>query len=775
MVRTEQHDKSSKKILFRNLLVPVIALLILLLSLPTNAETINRSVFCAGTDVAASKIAIADKLKKQKITYNGTKIQWALLNYISSVVDEFKIDGPISLFFRNEPGPKKLSRTDTPSGPVIFITSDAEDMLFGAQLAKYRAEACSDKAPKGDIEFVVTFSNTVYEQLLRAVANKEQVSAHITKKTGWQILDANNKLERPFRLEELITIEKQIVDIPADVFKKLLIKQIARQQFGGRLPAANASAMYFVKEQKIAFADSAFIENQDIYGEGTVLHEMGHAYWFAQSDSFKEEFSDISWKKFANGWVLKNKFSTGFVSEYAMKSNEEDFAEHFSAFIHQPEWIKTKAPSKFGFLKKRIFPDIEFFTSVAANAKIYVESENPDTKAPWLSRPIESLFTQKSAADDKNPNVPYKVNLRIEEARDDISGFEQILVVLEHIEDSNSRVFVHLKPTAADNTNTPLEGEVSVDPEKIPDGMYHVTTIALRDRAQNTTYYETKAVPNIYLKGNLGARKRLKPYIDISKIKINSQPTYEGHQGIEIVIPTPHTEGLDSIHLDWDVKSMDHPTVHVCSGHSTQNCYLSKPGDPEIRIRSYFWKEYPTGTINLAHMTLLYNADKIYAKDTFRFPITQTIGFSHNTGRTKAALVDLDVNQMKLAVEKGQNSNGGDTSINFSLPINSVDYEDYRIMVAIMSPSGKRLLHIATKDDSKIVAGKIIFNFPLYINQEQGEYIIDSFDIKTKFKRPDSISLLMDQATAANIKIKLSERGIRKTFRIKDDRSVVLP
>ncbi|MBY0555390.1 hypothetical protein K2P97_12730 [bacterium] len=751
-----------------------IILFFLILSQPTYAETINRSVFCAGTNPSVVGTELVTKLKTQKISYSGSKIQWALLNYISNIFEEFKISGPVALFFKNEPGPKKLSRTDTPSGPVIFVTADAEDMLFGPQLAKYRLQACSDKAPKGDIQFVVSFSNTVFEQLLRALANKDQVSAHLTKKTGWQILNVSSPIERPFRLEELITIEKQIIDIPPDVFKKLQIKQLARQQYGAKLPIETASAMYFVKEQKILFADSAFIDNVEIYGEGTVLHEMGHAYWYGQQESFKDEFIDISWKKFAGSHVLKNKFSTGFVSEYAMKSPEEDFAEHFSAFINQPEWLKTKAPSKFAFFKKQIFPDVEYFTNSAANAKIYVESENPDTKPPWLGRDLKSLFTQKSTADDKTQS-PYKVSLRIDDARDDISGFDKILVTLEHIEDSNSKVFFNLAPTGADNTNTPLEGETEVDPDKIPDGAYHVSTIALTDRAKNTTYYKTNDIPNIYLKGNLGAKKRTKPYIDLAKIKINPQPAYEGHQGVEIVIPTPHQQGLNSVHLNWDIKAMDHPTVNVCAGHSTQNCFLSSPGDPEIKIRSYFWKEYAAGTINLTHLTFIYDADKVYGKETFRFPITQQIGFSHNTGRSKASLLDLNVNQMKLAVEKGQNKNGGDTSINFSLPITEVEYDDYNIMVAIMNPSGKRILHIATKNNSKIVAGNIVFNFPLFINQEQGEYIIESFEVKTEFKRPQSIAILMDLGHAANIKIKLKERGIRKTFRIKDDRSVVLP
>ncbi|MEQ1722677.1 MAG: putative zinc-binding metallopeptidase [Pseudobdellovibrio sp.] len=760
-------------------MLKTIILLSLLLSTAAHAETIYRSVFCAGGTPALGSDKIIEKLKKQKITFTGSKPQWALLKYISNVAEEFKITGPMTFFFKSTPGSVKLTRTDTSSGPVIFVTSDAEEKLFGPLLEKYREEACSAKAPKGDIEFFISFSNTVYEQLLRAVANKEQVSAHITKKTGWSILDTSNKIERPFRLEELITIAKQIIDLPPNVFKQMKIKKIGRHQFGVDLPITTASAIYYADQEKILFGDKAFIgqTGADLYGEGTIIHEMGHAYWRDQSETFKQSYIDISWKKSSGGgYVLKNPNSTSFVSTYAMSKPEEDFAEHFSAFVNQPEWLVNKAPQKHTFLKNLIFPDIDYFTTAAENAKIYIDSENPDTKPPWITRNIQWHFSQKASLEEVK-NGKYPLNVRIDEAHDDISGLDDLDVTFESIKDSNISFSVKLKPIGPDFLNTALEGQTTIDTEEVLDGMYRVRSISLNDRAKNYSNLETSGIPNLYLKGSLIVNKRTKPTLDQSSIKVKSQPTIDGHNGIELIIPVKHTADLNMINLDWDLTSMNHPVGHRCFSRNYEgNCFLSEVGDSEVRIRSYFWKQYPTGQVNLTNLTLNYAATKSYIAENFKFPINKQIGFEHFSGVIKTNLIELDVNSMKLSVEKGDNDKGGDTSIKFDLPItmNSLDHDDFYIYVTVRGPSGKSLGHSVSKNDSKVVNGKLSFKFPLYTNQEKGEYIVESFSVSTDFKAPRSLAFVLDNGAAASVQIKLSERGIKKSFKILDDQTIRL-
>src|SRR5690606_26457162 len=118
----------------------------------------------------------------------------------------------------------------------------------------------------------------------------------------------------------------------------------------------------------------------------------GHAYWFGISEATRNKFSAISWEQKGDKWERRSVNSDGFITEYSMKSPEEDFAEHFSAFMHQPELLNRRAARKMRFLEDDVFVDVSFFTTVAENAKIKIDSPTPDTRDPWLDRPLHFSF-----------------------------------------------------------------------------------------------------------------------------------------------------------------------------------------------------------------------------------------------------------------------------------------------------------------------------------------------------------------------------------------------
>jgi hypothetical protein len=735
----------------------------------------TRSTFCALSIDLFSQTEVAKRLESKKISISGNKIQPSTLNLIVSLIDEYQITEKFSIYFNDEVGPQKIKRHESADGPILSISTDAEERLFGVQLQKQRQQICTPNAPTGDVNLVISYANTAHEQLMRALLTLEQVQSHLKKRTGWKIRDLTNPVERDFRLEELISIEKQLIDLPENVLKVMKIKTIARQQYGVPLPKPNAAAIYFVKDEKILFGDGAFLGGSDIYGEGTIIHEMGHAYWHAKTSQFQEEFTAISWQKENSQYQLKGQSSKNFVSDYAMVSPEEDFAEHFSAYVHQPEWLKSQALEKFSFLKTKVFIDTEYFTTVSENAKINIDSEQPDTTPPWLNQDIAVAF---SAGADFNENISatYPLKVMLTQARDDISGFDKILVALKHEQDLNTSIFVDLKPTGSDIKNTDLVGIVNIDPSKIPAGNYKPNQIALVDRANNTTFYKTDSIKSIYLKGLLGSSSRAKPNLDQNKIMLKPISPIDGYQGVELTLPIPHDKYIDSLHINWDVTSLDAPTVHVCNDHfkSNQSCFLSKPGDPEIKMRHFFWKEYSSGDIALTQILFNYLASETNGKDSFSYPITRKISFQHETGRNRPYLIDLNVNKMALLKTRGTNKLGGDTSIAVQVPILNENAGDYHVMVSIRAPSGKRLLHIANKNNSSIDGENLVFNFPLYANQEKGTYLIESFEVTTKFERPKNIPLLMDHGKPAVVKIKLIERGIHKSFTIKEDRTIQL-
>jgi hypothetical protein len=64
-------------------------------------------------------------------------------------------------------------------------------------------------------------------------------------------------------------------------------------------------------------------------------------------DSVKAAWAALSWKKNATaGWKTKAD-SPGFVSDYVKEKNpEEDFCEHFAAYVWHPEKLKADIPVK---------------------------------------------------------------------------------------------------------------------------------------------------------------------------------------------------------------------------------------------------------------------------------------------------------------------------------------------------------------------------------------------------------------------------------------------
>ncbi len=319
------------------------------------SQVLSQAALCAGPAQVPANSATMKKLREQKVSYSGFKIQWTLLHFISTVIEDFKLNAPVTLYFTREAATKKILKTDSKTGPLIMISSDAEDLLFGPEFAAYREGLCAMAAVKETPDLNVAALNPVYEQLLQALASKDQIEAHLIQKTGWRLYDPSVPAERPFSPEELISIEKQIVGIPSAVFKSMSLKQLARQQSGVALPLPSSGALFVEHEQKIIFADKAFIEKPAIYGIGTVAHEMGAAFWAGKNEAFRDEFRTLSWKKLGLKWAQQPQFANGFVSDVAATAPEKDFAEHFSAFLNQPDWLKSKAPAKYAFFKKRVF------------------------------------------------------------------------------------------------------------------------------------------------------------------------------------------------------------------------------------------------------------------------------------------------------------------------------------------------------------------------------------------------------------------------------------
>jgi hypothetical protein len=142
--------------------------------------------------------------------------------------------------------------------------------------------------------------------------------------------------------------------------------------------------------------------------------------------------------------------------------------------------------------------------------------------------------------------------------------------------------------------------------------------------------------------------------------------------------------------------------------------------------------------------------------------------------------MDLGVNGMALRAVTAPNKEGGDKNIEFKIPLMNRSAGEFYIYATVRSPTGVRISRIVSESsytpDYQIVREGsqdfLVFNMELKKNPENGEYLVEGFELKTKYEkeRPRNPTLPLDLNELSTQKIKLLERGIRKSFTIKDDR-----
>lgn len=761
-------------------------ILVLLLLFITEAYALHfsKKEFCA-TQADADVI-----LGKKRFTVEGNKPNPILLATVARLMDEFHIPGPLIFHFTDTQGPRKVWSLDLSSGKHIYFAKNAVDLLLGIELKKIADEVCRPGFA-GTKSFTIAYTNTVLEQFLRHAASHESLKSTLRKKTGWKFrsesTDKYYDNEQEFRTEELVSLVKQLMDVPAEVFQKMKLKSLVRWRYGATLPIAGASAMYVVDEQKIMFSDGAFIDTTEIYGEGTILHEMGHAYWYGIPIEVRDRYSMISWKKHGDQWEKKDQSSEGFITAYSMQSPEEDFAEHFSAFLNNPEFLKRRAMAKNNYLEDHVFKDVTYFTTVAENAKIKITSPNPDTKDPWLENSID--FRSKVVAVPRNDGSKITdVTMVVDKAYDDISGVADTLQSFTHKDNSEYYVLIDLKSEKQKDGSWTLRGEIATNPDKLAPGTYVATSFSLRDQAGNRTYYTPTVPHEIHLDGNLSGSGTPQVDFDVTKISLEKAETIEGYPGIITTLPINMTENMDSIHLTWELENLQEKTVHVCSVKPLQNCMVTEKFGDQLKLKSYFFKEYPDSRIKLANITITFKGSSEKSKGTQRVVVPASLPNASTyivTGHKDMLVHDLDVNAMKLRAITKPNKEGGDQNIEVSIPLLNREAGLFYVRSYVRSPTGKSIYGSAYESEYKKAFpeyeiskanGQYLLKYmiPLKKNPEDGVYIIESFSTETKFPQPRHLRLPLDLGDATEKRIKLIERGIRRTFTIGDDKVIEL-
>jgi hypothetical protein len=180
-------------------------------------------------------------------------------------------------------------------------------------------------------------------------------------------------------------------------------------------------------------------------------------------------------------------------------------------------------------------------------------------------------------------------------------------------------------------------------------------------------------------------------------------------------------------------------------------------------------------------MSLRYKASETATKTDHDFIIPVNVSNASATIKTGNSILqrlDLDVNKMKLSAVSQPNEEGGDQNIQVMVPLQNRPAGKFNLLTTIRSPTGKQILHIVreTSPTKKFEMVNIDgvefvkFLVALKKNPEDGEYMLEGFELKTDYDRPRNPYLPLDHNGLSVNKIKLIERGIRKSFTITDDK-----
>ncbi|MBY0516349.1 MAG: putative zinc-binding metallopeptidase [Bacteriovoracaceae bacterium] len=752
-------------------------LFLLIYSSQLLAVEITRKDFCLEYAAGTGPQAVRTELLTRNIKIED-EINPHLLGVLAGIFREYQFYGPLKIKLADSEGPKKAWVTGVGKDKTLWLAKNASDLVLGVEIEKVVNKVCNDKSDKVH-ELSISWTNTVYEQILRNLIEPKSITRRFIQVSGWQMespaSDPDHLLEQPFRDEEVVTIVKQFIDLPYEVLRAFGIQYMARAKVGRNVKGA--AGIYYPEKKKILLTDGAFFSGGDIYGEGTVLHEFGHAWWFMQTGRLQETFSNISWKRDGKDWMKKGRGIEGFVSEYATKDPVEDFAESFSAFVHEPEKIIDVAKMKFLFLRQYVFKDITYFSTVAENAKVFVDSQTTDKKPPYLDDKIKKClkFEKVSLLKEK---ITIKATLGC--VWDIMSGPDEMVLGLEHKTEKDSRILISIKPIEGRKLGEPwvLEGEGSELAEKLITGEYLVKTLGLIDKAGNRDFLKEDNMPSIFIAGGMGSVQPPKEELNWSLVKFSPIDPSNGHLGYLLELPIKHLSTLRSILMSWYHQSTQEESTHYISSR-----YLkSNPGE-NLKMEVYFSKFHHPGSLVLSNMRIHYEGSSTTKPYTDEYPVPKgEKAPTHIVTSGEDLRGDLDVNAMKLSAFEGDNSDGGKWNIKMKIPLKRDSRMEFSIWVRVRTPSGSNLSFLISESSLERKGDKFFqengkdwleANLPLKIHPERGSYIFESLEITT--------SPIRDRANPDNLdslkfirRIKLLERGIKKEFKVRPDESLDL-
>lgn len=648
----------------------------------------------------------------------------------------------------------------------------AENALDGV-LSQHRFEQAQSK----DSIVEIAYDHTLYTQMNEVFLDHKAAIDLLMLLYGLKVVDGEDAEHQDFSTEELHNILSNLADMPPHILSQLRLREIGRAVahkplfHGGR----EASAIYNSKKQRITMSDELFSGRTQKWSS-TFLHEVGHALWVNLEEKKQKTITELS---FQERFQLSNWTSRAdacFLSAYAQQSPEEDFAEHFAAFMEEPELFQHRCPQKYEFFKKDIFVDVRYVTQAHKKAVIYVDSQSPDSDPAIFIRPIsKSIKAEMNILDNEN----MELTLEAKWLYDAHSGLKELCI---RFEDSHGAVIQrYLSPdNLVDEKDGHYRASILIPREGYEHTMMRLVSVISTDQANNTVVHSIDTNMEMLVEGTKGTLRKhpteplLSEYHNVQQEFVKREA---GENVVDITIPVARHEGLHRITVDWKGEHEESRISIYLTRKSdeTNITFLEIQDKPFVTFQMRFPKYLSTGSYWMTKVLIEYEQDSGYvAHDSeilvpFRGHRALEL-FLQNPDEDSTHVV-LDENALRLHTIENRKPNqlGGEKSIVMHIPIHGVDDGNLAMNIYMRAPSGKSLSWFIDSDMEGMKKEHGIYSLvlPLAPHHEKGTYLLEEVNFTEDYHLSEyTRDQIIFQSHNHQGTIVFKERGIRKTISI---------
>ena len=197
-----------------------------------------------------------------------------------------------------------------------------------------------------------------------------------------------------FHAEEIIRVINMLEEMPQGMHSIPDLRFLVRRLNGTPHPLyPTAPAVAWPDAGYIEFMEEAFRSASDSQIHRLIIHEKAHFLWaHLFDDRLKQDWIELG------GWYLNNRADGGwsttkqteFVSAYAHGENpNEDMAESIAYFLVNPDKLRSRAPTKYEFIRDRIMQGSVYLSKIREDLTFEVYNLYPDYVYPGKIRRVD--------------------------------------------------------------------------------------------------------------------------------------------------------------------------------------------------------------------------------------------------------------------------------------------------------------------------------------------------------------------------------------------------